>query len=208
VDLATLADPLLKAPTYRVVSRLLWTGVRHTALYADLRALIIHWRAACCVVDATGVGAGLASFLHKALPGVVVPFTFNSSTKSSLGWDFLSLIDSGRYKEYQDSAGAEGYGAMLTQGAGEAYNLASLQALFFRQAQYCAYQVQPGPGKRLSWGVPDGQRDPETGSLLHDDLLLSAALCARLDTQPWPAGTAPVVIPARDPLDDMDREGY
>ena len=30
----------------------------------------------------------------------------------------------------------------------------------------------------VKWGVPDGARDPETGNLIHDDLVMSAALAA------------------------------
>jgi hypothetical protein len=99
VDLGTLSDPLLKAPTYRVVSRRLWTGVDHTLLYAQLRSLIEEWRARYVVIDATGVGAGLSSFLERAFPGKVLPFIFSQSSKSKLGWDFLGVVDSGRFKE-------------------------------------------------------------------------------------------------------------
>jgi hypothetical protein len=38
----------------------------------------------------------------------------------------------------------------------------------------------------LRWSVPDATRDPKTGELVHDDLALSAALCAVLDEQDWP----------------------
>jgi membrane protein YqaA with SNARE-associated domain len=45
-----------------------WTGVRHTALHAQLVHLARDvWRASVVVVDATGVGAGLASFLAATL---------------------------------------------------------------------------------------------------------------------------------------------
>ena len=59
------------------------------------------------VVDATGVGPGLASFLADALrrgPSRVLgePFVFSGASKSELGWDFLGLIDGGRFKEYAD----------------------------------------------------------------------------------------------------------
>jgi hypothetical protein len=35
----------------------------------------------------------------------------------------------------------------------------------------------------MKWGVPDGTRDDSTGDLLHDDLVISAALCALLGDQ-------------------------
>ncbi len=56
----------------------------------------------------------------------------------------------------------------------------------------------------MSWGVPDGARDPANGEPVHDDLLLSAALSVVLDTQPW-GGTGPaLIVTGRDPLKDLD----
>ena len=89
-------------PRYEVVRRYLWTGVKHTTLYHQLVDLAREvWRARYVVVDATGVGAGLSSFLRSALgERVVLPFVFSLSSKSQLGWDFLGIIDSGRFKDY------------------------------------------------------------------------------------------------------------
>ena len=56
----------------------------------------------------------------------------------------------------------------------------------------------------MSWGVPEGTRDPASGDLVHDDLLLSAALCAVLDSQPWGSTSPALVVPGRDPLQDLD----
>lgn len=185
IDGATLRDEALRAPTYRVVQRWQWIGVRHTLLYAKILALAGHWRACYLVIDATGVGAGLASFLERALPGKVLPFTFSAASKSRLGWDFLGIVDSGRWKE---PAGRS-----------------PLQGEFYRQLDFCQYAVGAGPAKELRWGVPDGTRDPADGALVHDDLLLSAALSAALDRQPWAASGAALLVSAQDPLDEMDR---
>ena len=100
VDLTSLEDELIKAPTYRVVNRHEWVGAKHTSLYGQIKALAEHWQARYLVVDATGIGAGLASFLDKALPGRVIPFIFTQKSKSDLGWAFLAIIETGRYKEY------------------------------------------------------------------------------------------------------------
>ena len=55
-------------PVYRVVDRMAWTGARHTALHEQLVDLARNvWGLAALVVDATGVGAGLASFLLDRL---------------------------------------------------------------------------------------------------------------------------------------------
>lgn len=185
VDASTLSDLILRAPTYRCVLRRQWIGEKHDRLYAELLALAETWRARCLVVDATGVGAGLAAFLSRALPGRVISFQFNASSKSKLGWDFLAIVDSGRWKEP----------------AGEAVPLADC---FQAQLQFCQYHILPGPEKRMRWGVPDGTRNPASGELVHDDLLLSTALCAVLENQNWTQGTPALIVPGRDPLQELD----
>jgi hypothetical protein len=190
VDLATCADSLIKAPTYRAVDRRLWTGVRHTALYQQILGLAGSWRPKSLVIDATGVGAGLASFLSKALPGRVLPFEFNTRSKSDLGWKFIAICETGRYKDYQ------------------AKPEESESGLFWKQVEYCQSTVVPGPERRMRWGVPDTLRDPSTGELVHDDLLLSAALCAVLDDQSWSLPGMTAVISRADPLREMEREGF
>ncbi len=194
VDLGGLADPLLHAPRYLAVFRRSWVGVQHTRLYAEIKALAETWRCRWLAVDATGVGAGLASFLSAALPGRVLPFVFSSKSKSELGWDFLEIVDAGRWKEFvplQDRGGAE---------------QAALQEQFYRQLSFCLFEITPGPEKRMKWGTENGARDPANGEFVHDDLVLSAALCAALDRQPWSAGRPAAVIQAADPLKSMDRE--
>jgi hypothetical protein len=193
MDLSTLGDPLLRAPTYRVMQRRLWTGTPHTQLYGEIQALAQLWQASRLVVDATGVGAGLASFLERALPNRVTAFTFNSASKSQLGWDFLAVVDGGRWKEPGGGAGWEYPGQQE-----------ALQRLFFEQLAACQYEVQPGPARTLRWGVPSGARCPRSGERVHDDLVLSAALCAVLDRLPLPAPpTSPNlrIVPGQDPLD-------
>ncbi len=194
VDLSTLSDPLLRAPTYRVVDRRVWTGANHAALYGELRALALHWQARWVVVDATGLGAGLASFLSRALPERVIPFQFSAASKSQLGWDFLALCDSGRFLEADPGS------------AGGPARFAALQEQFWQQVRHCRSEPRAGPGRGLAWGVPDGTRSG--GELLHDDLLLSAALCAVLDRQHWYTGGGALVAPRIDPLEQIDREGF
>jgi hypothetical protein len=152
-------------PRYEVVRRYLWTGTKHTTLHAQIVDLARNvWRARYLVVDATGVGAGLASFLSAALgQRTVLPFVFGLASKSQLGWDYLGVVDSGRFKDHAaDSSDREA---------------AELGRIFWRQVEQCQYEVRPGPGKLMSWSVPDPK--------VHDDLLISAALCAVLDGQDW-----------------------
>ena len=199
VDLETLSDPLIQAPTYRVVHRRQWVGVAHTELYAQLLALARAWCARWLVVDATGVGAGLASFLSRALPGKVIPFIFNQASKSKLGWNFLAIVDAGRWKDFSAGSGLDGVQENLE-------NQVRLQEAFFRQLAFCQYELAEGPGKVIRWGVPDGRRDPATGEALHDDLVMSAALAGVLDEQKWgaAAGGGTMIVRAKDPLMEMD----
>ncbi|MFU8772143.1 MAG: hypothetical protein ACNA8H_06960 [Anaerolineales bacterium] len=186
VDLSTLGDELIQAPTYQVVNRYLWTGIKHTHLYGQIKALAQLWNVRWLVVDATGVGAGMASFLGKALPGQVIPFVFTSKSKSDLGWSFLAVVETGRYREYQPEP-----------------EQPDLQGQFWKQVAHCQSSVDAVPGRTIRWGVPDGSRDPASGELIHDDLLISAALCAILDKQEWGL-TESGLINGVDPLAGMD----
>ncbi|MDQ3856533.1 MAG: hypothetical protein M3281_09100, partial [Chloroflexota bacterium] len=109
VDTSTLADPTVLAPTYRVVSRRTWTGAGQPELLREIVHLATRvWEVKRVVVDATGVGAGLAAFLSRALgPGAVIPFVFTRASKSELGWSFLHLCSSGRFLDHLPDASSE-----------------------------------------------------------------------------------------------------
>ena len=184
VDLASVDDPLIAKPTYKTVYRREWVGIKHSNLYGEIKAIAELFEIRYLVVDATGVGAGLCSFLAASLGEKVIPFEFNVSTKSALLWDFLGIIDSGRFKEYAGS-----------------------DPTFQEQVSMCEFEILPGPQKRVKWGVPDGTRSPTTGELVHDDLLISAALCAVLDQKDWSISAPTFIIQGIDPLADMD-EGF
>ena len=185
VDLSSVEDAWIGFPRYEVVNRYGWTGRKHSQLYAALVDLVEQWRAAWVVVDATGVGAGLASFLARRFgscrdhpPGPVIPFQFNMATKSNLGWDFLSVVETGRYKDYVDD------GAEDTR-------------QFWREVDACQFEVLPGPGQRMRWGVPD--------PTVHDDFLISAALVAVLDKAEWTVDFEAEIVEAPDVLSEVDR---
>jgi len=162
------------------------------------------------VVDATGVGAGLASFLTASLGDRVIPFEFNSRTKSDLLWDFLGIIDSGRFKDHSLPARGEGQGGVsspFTGGGrvGVGGGQCAEQEEFWRQISFCEFEILPGPQKTVRWGVPDGTRDPADGNLVHDDLLISAALVAVLDAQDWTLSGDSLLIRGIDPLKELDK---
>ena len=193
VDPASAADVLLRLPTYRVVQRRAWTGIRQPRLYGLLRALGELWRPRCWVVDATGVGAGMASFLERAFPGKIIAFAFSAASKSKLGWDFLAVVETGRFKDYR---APEAPGTDL-----------DLLNEFNRELRYCEMEVIPGPEHHMRWGVPDGSHDLESGAWLHDDLVISAAFCAELDALEWNASGTTLLVRGKDPLGDLSR-GY
>lgn len=180
-------------PTYQPRLRRQWIGSDTATLLPQIRALALEWQVQALVVDATGVGAGLCSMLENALPGKVTPFTFNTASKSRLGWDFLGLVDSGRWQEEMYPADAPG-------------EQARWQREFFAQLAACQFEVLPGPEQRMKWSVPDSSRDAISGELMHDDWVLSAALAAVLDAHDWLPPTAPaLIVPAKDPLKELDR---
>jgi len=188
IDLRSVEDELLQAATYRVVDRRSWVGAKHVSLYGEIKALADCWRARRVVVDATSVGAGFASFLDKALPGKVIPFTFNSASKNQLGWEFLTLIETGRFKDYRAIAGRRD----------------PEQEEFLSQMKACQMEISPGPERKMKWGVPDGTRHPHSGEIIHDDWVISAALAAALDDIDWRPDLPALLIRGRDPLEEMD----
>lgn len=155
-----------RLPHYRVVDRMALTGARTIAVHARIVDLAVNvWRASAVVIDATGVGAGLAAFLQASLasgkrPIRVKPFVFSAQSKSALGWDFTDLIDTGRFKEYRDDS---------LDGTPEA----RLTAEYWRQLREVTFTTLPGPGKLMQWSVPAGRG--------HDDLVMSAALVVALE---------------------------
>lgn len=157
------SDPGL--PHYELVARYAWTGTRQTILHDRIVNLARVWGVRQVIIDATGVGAGLASFLRATLgERIVTPFIFSSVSKSQLAWDLLGLIDAGRVR-------------VCTPHVGDDPEQTRLDALFWRQLSACRYTVLPGPGKLLRWSVED--------PMLHDDLLISFALVAALDRRDW-----------------------
>ena len=178
IDMPSAAETQVK-PTYKVVSRISWQGVKHVSLYTTIVAMADAWQPVKVIIDATGVGAGLAGFLADKLGSKVLPFEFSQVSKSDLGWSFISTIESGRYKEYQP-----------------------MDQEMARQLEYCVYSILDGPGKIMRWSVPDGTRDVATGELVHDDYVLSASLIALLDQELWGTGES-LIVHQKDILEEM-----
>lgn len=150
LDFST-GDAVVKTPRIEVVEHYWWTGKHHTALYPQLVDLLKGvWGCKRVVVDATGVGQGVASFLASALgKSVVVPFTFTAQSKSRLGFALLAAINSGRLKMYA-ADGSEEYREFRLQ--------MERAKSTYRANQTMNFYVDPSQG--------------------HDDFLMSLALLA------------------------------
>ena len=98
----------LDAPSVRVVEHYRWTGEPHHALTPSLVELLRRtWRCRRVVVDATGLGTGVASGLVKAMGGAVEPFVFTSGSKSRLGFELLGAVNTGRVSGYAGDGSSE-----------------------------------------------------------------------------------------------------
>jgi len=99
---------VVKQPRVKVVEHYWWTGKKHAELYSQLiDVLKTVWHCRRVVVDATGIGQPVSSFLRQSLRSRVIPFTFTARSKSELGFNLLAAINSGRLKMYV-STGSSG----------------------------------------------------------------------------------------------------
>ncbi len=180
VDLSTLET--LQAPTYRVLSRKQWTGFNHLSVFGQVKALGDVWKPQHFVVDATGVGEGFWALLDRSFPKRVIPVKFSQAVKSEIGWKFLALIETGRFRA------------------------CSFPEAVRQQYIACNSEILPGPTHTLRWGVPEGRRAPD-GGLVHDDYLMADALVVKLDELLWrlPSRSA-IFYPPFDPLKEMEKD--
>jgi hypothetical protein len=143
VDATNPAQPVLK-----VVEQYRWTGTPHSQLYTQMTDILKNvWNCHRIVVDATGIGQPVASFLRKELGSRVIPFVITSKSKSDMGFELLSLVNSGRLKLYKQDGSRE-------------YK----EALFELERARVRYR----PNQTMNFYV-----DPQEG---HDDFLVSLAL--------------------------------
>lgn len=98
-----------KLPSINVVEHYWWTGKPHTETFSTLAHILKKvWGCRRVIVDATGIGAGVAAFLRKSLgTSIVKPFNFTARSKSDLGFDLLAAINSGRLHVYKPDASPE-----------------------------------------------------------------------------------------------------
>jgi hypothetical protein len=169
-------DASLVGVKYEAVDVGAWQGVRHfqdapgqPSLFNQLMAMLRLWEPLAVVVDATGVGQGIADALTTGYKRPVFGFTFTAGSKARLGNDFLAVVETGRFQYFN-----------------EGDRCGSDEWLFFLQAEHCGYELAEGAPieKGLRWAVPDTAKYQAPGGqllLIHDDRLLSAALAAEAD---------------------------
>jgi hypothetical protein len=159
-------------PTVRVVRHYWWTGRPQTDLYRQLLELLCAWNVRQVVVDASGVGAGVAGFLEAALGGRVEQFVFSQASKSKLGFELLAAINRDGVQVYRDDGSAE-------------------YREFWQQMR--ATRAKLRANRTLDFFVPEDEG--------HDDFVMSLALCLRAaGSTPPPA--ASTVLAAEDVLED------
>lgn len=149
-----------KQPGLKIVEQYWWTGRKHSDLYPQLIDIIKNiWRCRRVVVDATGVGQPVSSFLKQAVGSPVIPFIFTQRSKSELGFALLAAVNSGRLKMYAGDGSAE-----CRQFWSEMEEAKS----HYRPSQTMNFYVEPSRG--------------------HDDFLMSLALLVEAASRYSPRG--------------------
>ncbi len=149
-----------KQPGTKIVEHYWWTGKKHTELYPQLVDILKNvWHCRRVVVDATGVGQPVSSFLRQSLGSPVIPLTFTQQSKSELGFNLLATINSGRLKMYAEDGSAE-------------------EQEFWFEMEKARSQYRPS--QTMNFYV-----DPSQG---HDDFLMSLALLTEAANQYEPRG--------------------
>jgi hypothetical protein len=177
IDLSNLS--IAQKPTYHVIKRLEWQGVNHVDIFGALIAIMDTWHAQYIVLDATGVGEGLWGMCLKKYPTRTIGFKFTQQSKSEMGYSFLGMIDTGRFRDH-----------CHTETVNEQYT-------------NCNSEILLGPAHTMRWGVKDGTRGAD-GLLIHDDYILADALISQLDLLDWYIPTQTTIIEAPDVLQGMD----
>lgn len=151
----------LELPSLQIVHQIEWKGKLYTEQYAQLVELCEQWNIRRLVIDSTGLGGGLASFLTARLgEDIVTSFHFSRPSKSNLTYHMLSLIDTGRLKMYSEDSTPD-----------------DISAEAWKQLKLARYRV---PGENLI----DMYVPTEDGN---DDYLTSIALCCEaVKTPPAP----------------------
>jgi hypothetical protein len=153
-------DDVIRQPGIRVVEHYRWTGRKHAEVYPQLIDILKNgWGCRRVVVDATGIGQPVYSFLRKSIGFRVAPFVFTAPAKSELGFNLLAAINSGRLKMYAGD-GSEGC------------------QQFWQEMEKARSQYRPSQTMNFYVNPADG----------HDDFLMSLALMVEAANRYVPRG--------------------
>ena len=155
-----------------VVDHIWWTGRDQVWQYERLLDLWVHWEFAAAVVDASGIGAGIAAFLAARHPDRVESFVFTAPSKSKLAYTMLGMINTGKLALYAPDGSPEWREC-------------------WSEIHACRYSLRSH--EQMGWGVP-----PAEG---HDDFIASLALCCHAATTMAPQ-PASVLIRSRSDRED------
>jgi hypothetical protein len=140
---ASSSEPLIK-----IVEHYAWTGENHATQHRKLKKLLgRHWKCRKIVIDSTGIGQPVASFLKSSLGSRVEPFVFTTKSKSKLGFELLAAVNSGRLQMYRSDSSQE-------------------HKRFWHEAERAKACYQAGQNLNFYVDKSDG----------HDDFLMSLAL--------------------------------
>ncbi len=152
LTLASALDaPGVQEPQLDLVEHYAWTGRKHRELIPQLVVLLKRvWQVRHVVVDATGVGGAVASFIVGALGEQrVTPFVFAAQSKSALAYGLLAAVNAGRIRHFAADGSPE-------------------HAAFWQQARAARYAVRAHQAMTFDVGPAEG----------HDDFLMALALVA------------------------------
>ena len=162
---------------WKTAARRLFRNLTADKLEKAICREVDFWKPAKIILDHSGLGSMLSGYLSDKYPRICYPFDITAAAKTKMAWDFLAMVNTGRWQEYRsDELNVLTSAYKPGRDTCEALNDPHLlQQMFFGELRAC--RMEPtGNGQTVRWGVKDGTRDHATGRLIHDDLVMSAAL--------------------------------
>ena len=182
-----------KGPVWRTAARRYYRNVPADRLEAMVSREIAIWNPVRVVLDHTGLGCMLSDYLSRRFPRICRAYDLTAKAKTEMAWGFIAMVNSGRWQEFRSDETALPAESSFDPKRDSREVLDDpvlLQRMFFRELRACRLEPTADPNL-VRWGVPDGTRDPGTGRIIHDDLVMSAAL-AVFDKEEIPR---PYVLP-------------
>ena len=172
---------------WKVVGRRLYRNVSADMLEKQVCQDIDLWKPRKIIIDHSGLGAMLSDMLLGKYKNKVHPVDITAANKTKMAWDYLAMVDTGRWIEYKGDE-MNVLKSSFVPGK-ERYEILKepelLQQMFQRELRACRIEPTGNPNN-VRWGVKEGTRDHATGRVLHDDLVMSAALAV------FESGTLPI----------------